>query len=62
MRLFGRNKIEKARRTMREALAVNEGFKQRYLSDVAAILKDELGVPQDKRMKIAGIILKRIFD
>jgi len=63
MRLFGRNKIEKARRTMREALAADKGFKQGYLSNVAVVLMDELDVEgYEKRMEVADKILKRIFD
>ena len=62
MRLFGGNKIEKARRTMRRALAADGSLRHEHSANVAVILMEELDVKgYEKRMEVANMILKRIF-
>ncbi len=58
-------KITEARRTIKNALDNDEGFRIGYISNVAMLLYDELGgtmVHKDERDSLAAKILHLIFN
>lgn len=56
------NKIQKARKVMRDAFEKDEGFKLGYVSNIAMLLHDRYGITDiDIRNKAAEDILKKIF-
>ena len=60
---IGRDKIAKARKIMRNALAKDESLRQGYTDNVAMLLYDKYGLLNpDVRNKDAEDILKLIFD
>ena len=55
-------KIQKARKTMRDAFKKDEGFRQGYVANIAMLLHDRHGIiAYDKRNKAADEILELIF-
>ena len=59
---IGRNKIAKARKVMRNALAKDESFRQGYIDNIAGLLYDWGITDYDRRNKAAEDILRLIFD
>jgi hypothetical protein len=56
------NKIAEARRTMRDALEKDDGFKIGYIANIAMLLHDKYGIIQhQERNEAAEDILKLIF-
>lgn len=57
-----KNEIAVARKTIRDAFAEDEEFKQSYIANLAMLLYDELGLEIEDRNRVSEKILKLIFD
>jgi hypothetical protein len=55
------NAVSRARAVIRQAFAKDPDFRRVYVSNVAMLLHDELGVRRIKREEVAGKLLDLIF-